>query len=775
VSSILSVRNLTSPSLAQSAAVDLHLDDLQPSHENGFAADEVRAIMQAIYARGDRLMIGFLVSHMALALALAMYHGTWTATLLVGGGALGAFLLSAHLFPRTFFTRSFAGVAQQAFVALHIYQLYGQSEQHFWFFTAFTMMIVYQDWLCMWPGALLIIAQHLLFAGMHNAGMPVHFFPETYVGISKLFYHFGIALVQVSLCGYWAHLLRQQTLGDAWKKLQLTNGRRLLEDQVVRLRESESALQATGDALLESSRRQRTILDNSPDAMWIKDPLGRYSAVNSAFCAIVGQPAESIEGLTVVDLLPAEAAAVSRANETNVVASGARQTAELDFTLDGVTRVFETIITPIFDSRGEIAGTMGVARDVSERKRQEKESQEREVQMRDAQKLESLGLLAGGIAHDFNNLLVGILGNAELARDEIPVDSPAQKFVQQIEHAGLRAADLTRQMLAYAGKGRIAVEPVDMSSLVEEMAELLHSTVSKKAAFHLDLDRTLPAVEADATQLRQVVMNLITNASDALGESVGKITLRTTCRRLTRGDLSLPPGQHELDDGTYVVVEVSDTGTGMNAETMSRIFDPFFTTRFMGRGLGLAAVLGILRRHRGAIDIQSEPGRGSSFRVYLPASEGALAGSIGPKRASATAANTPRDRGIIIVVDDEPAVRQMAKHAIERAGFTVLTAADGLEALSILRAQDSRVSLVLLDSLMPRMNGTETLLELRKFRPELPVVLSSGYTEAVIDGSAHQDSLVAFLQKPYSPSTLISLIHEMLARVNRRDDQRRLA
>ena len=198
--------------------------------------------MDGIYARGDRLMLWFLCCHMALAVLLALYHRTWIQTFAVGGGALVAFVISATLWPRTFFTRAFAGVAQQAFVALHIYQLYGQSEQHFWYFTAFTMMIVYQDWVCMWPGALLIIVQHSIFAGLHNAGYPVHFFPEPYVGFTKLFYHFGIALVQVAICGYWAHLLREQTLSDAWRKLQLSDDQRLLQHQLTQIRTSEAAL-----------------------------------------------------------------------------------------------------------------------------------------------------------------------------------------------------------------------------------------------------------------------------------------------------------------------------------------------------------------------------------------------------------------------------------------------------------------------------------------------------------------------------------------------------
>jgi CheY-like chemotaxis protein len=330
-------------------------------------------------------------------------------------------------------------------------------------------------------------------------------------------------------------------------------------------------------------------------------------------------------------------------------------------------------------------------------------------------------------------------------------------------------------MLAYAGKGRIAVEQVDMSSLVEDMSELLRTTISKKAAFRLCLDQSVPPVEADATQLRQVVMNLITNASDALGESDGEITLRTSCQRVVGRDVSLPPGQDELRDGAYVVVEVSDTGSGMSAETMARIFDPFFTTRFVGRGLGLAAVLGILRGHGGGIAMRSEPGRGSSFRVYLPAFEGAVAKRSGVLQIPMKAPSDTANQRVVLIVDDEPVVRDMAKRAVELAGFTVLTAGDGLAALDIVRANSSRVSFVLLDMLMPHMNGAETLSALRTFAPDLPVVLSSGYSEEVVASHTPHDKMVAFLQKPYSPAVLISLIHEMLGGTSDWRDQRRRA
>ncbi|MES2177536.1 MAG: PAS domain-containing protein [Gemmatimonadota bacterium] len=327
-----------------------HLEGLRPTSSHGFTPGDERELMRGIYARGDRLMFWFLVSHTVLALALALFHGTWLATLAVSGAALGSFTLSAWLLPRTFFTRAYAGVAQQAFVALHIYQLYGQSEQHFWYFTAFTMMIVYQDWVCMWPGAILIIFQHTLFAALHNAGMPVHFFPEAHVGFSKLFFHFGIALVHVALCGYWALLLRKQTLGDAWQKLLLSQDQRLLEAQLVRLKQSELALVESSQALVESFRQQRAILDNSSDAMWIKDIDGQYIAVNAAFARFVGLPMADIEGKTDDHLLSADEVERMHAQEREVENAREPRTLEHELVLDGIRRVMETAVTPIFDA-----------------------------------------------------------------------------------------------------------------------------------------------------------------------------------------------------------------------------------------------------------------------------------------------------------------------------------------------------------------------------------------------------------------------------------------
>jgi PAS domain S-box-containing protein len=372
-----------------------------------------------------------------------------------------------------------------------------------------------------------------------------------------------------------------------------------------------------------------------------------------------------------------------------------------------------------------------------------------EEQLRNAQKLESLGVLAGGIAHDFNNLLVGVLGNAGMAMLELPEDSPARQAIRDIEISAQRAAELTRQMLAYSGRGRVHVEPIDLSQVVEEMSQLLRRVIAKQAQLSLRLRRGLPAVVADITQIRQIVMNLITNASDALGDQPGTITLETSLVDATPAMLASTYLNEALPAGPYICLEVSDTGAGMTRETSTRIFEPFFTTKFTGRGLGLAAVLGIVRGHKGAIDVQSEPGAGTTFRVLLPA-------SARPAEAATPATHAPlgHGSGLVMLVDDEESVRGLARRVLERGGYSVLEAESGEEALARLETQAGQVRAIVLDLTMPGMSGEATLQEMRRRRISVPVIVSSGYVpeeEGTLAG-------VPFLAKPYKPAELIKAV-----------------
>ncbi|MBI2922330.1 MAG: response regulator [Planctomycetes bacterium] len=406
----------------------------------------------------------------------------------------------------------------------------------------------------------------------------------------------------------------------------------------------------------------------------------------------------------------------------------------------------------------ELAGANAALREeIAERERGEAERWRLEARMLEAQKLESLGVLAGGIAHDFNNLLVGVLGNVGIALKSLGPESPAYESLEQIGLAATRAADLTRQILAYSGRGRFRLERVDATGLVEEMARLLSTVVSKKASVRLELSRDLPAIEADATQFRQVVMNLITNASDALRDAPGEIVVRTGVAKPDRDGLSHSFLEEGAVAGPCVYVEVEDTGCGMDEATRARMFEPFYTTRFAGRGLGLSAALGIVRAHRGGIAVSSAPGQGTTVRVLFPA-----AGTAAATPSAVPAASPPppavRRTGAVLIVEDDDGGRLVVARILSDAGYPVLLARDGLEAIRVYRERKAEIGLVLLDVTMPRLGGAETLEELRRIDPAVRVILMSGYDEEDVAGRFASAPPLGFLRKPYP-------IEEMLGRV----------
>jgi PAS domain S-box-containing protein len=381
-----------------------------------------------------------------------------------------------------------------------------------------------------------------------------------------------------------------------------------------------------------------------------------------------------------------------------------------------------------------------------------------EAQSRHVQKLESIGVLAGGIAHDFNNLLHVVLGNADIALSLLPQNIPAREPLEEVIRATLRAADLTRQLLAYSGKGAFIIRHLDLSSEVREMATLLRTAISKQAVLAWELASDLPAVSADPTQVRQIVMNLITNASDALGEEGGIITLRTGVvhSRELKDDRFGEPRQGEGGEasfGSYVYLEIADTGVGMIQDTLNRIFDPFFSTKFTGRGLGLAAVMGIVRAHNGLIRIRTEPGHGTSFRVLFPP----VPGRARMEEEPSSMRSGWRGSGTILVVDDEEGVREVAERMLQEIGYCTVAAQDGRQALEILEHSEDEITGMLLDLSMPRMGGQETLLHLRATHPDLPVVMMSGYTEQVVAEQLGESSQsTGFLQKPFVAEDLVT-------------------
>ena len=393
------------------------------------------------------------------------------------------------------------------------------------------------------------------------------------------------------------------------------------------------------------------------------------------------------------------------------------------------------------------------------RKGGEEERLRLEMKMQQSQKLESLGLLAGGIAHDFNNILTTVLGNADLALQDISPVSPAREPLEAIEVGARRAADLCRQMLAYAGRGRFVVETFSVNELIEEMLHLLKTSISKRALFNLHLEPQLPPVQGDVSQIRQILLNLVINASEALQEKSGTISLHTGVLNCDQDYLTDVLFETAIEPGLYVVAEVADTGCGMDKETLASIFDPFFTTKFTGRGLGLSAVMGIVRGHKGTLKVYSEKSKGSVFKLLLPAAQEEITD------ATPSAAGEPptawQGSGTILLVDDEASIRTLATRILERFGFDVLTASDGIEALELYTAHRDGVAAIILDLTMPRKGGEETLHDLRKQDATIPIIIASGYSKDELHDRLAVKGVTAFVQKPFNSKSL----RETLSRI----------
>jgi PAS domain S-box-containing protein len=518
------------------------------------------------------------------------------------------------------------------------------------------------------------------------------------------------------------------------------------------------------EALRRSEQRYRMLFETSPDGIAITDLEGHLVDANQAFQNMVGRELDELRGMTYQQLTPEEWQELEAERVVARTRAGGYEVFEKEYLRKDGTR-FPVSLTgwAITDKHGQPEGLGAFVRDITERKQAEEERERLEAQIQHAQKLRSLGVLAGGIAHDFNNILVGVLGNASLALMQLPPGTPAHSCIERIETAALRASELSRQMLAYSGKGQFVIEPLHLSRLVEEMSDLLRSSLSKRAELRRQLQRDLPLVEGDATQLRQVVLNLIMNASEALGPDGGAITVQTGVQHATRAHLGETYVNDDLPEGRYVYLEVSDTGQGMDEETSARIFDPFFSTKSAGRGLGLGVVLGIVRGHRGAIAVDSTPGEGTSFRVLLPCAEHAQERARHPPAALLQPETIDRRAGAILVADDEPGVRDVAQAALEMAGFTVVTAADGQEAVERFAQRADEIIAVLLDMTMPKMSGREAFDQIHHLRPNVPVVLSSGFNEQDATSGFVGRGLAGFIQKPYRLSELVEKMEQVLA------------
>ncbi len=516
--------------------------------------------------------------------------------------------------------------------------------------------------------------------------------------------------------------------------------------------ERAAQIQATEGAFAEAQATRallEDVVNNSTTVMLVVDLEGQILLGNTRFAELVGfTPGQRVAGSLTSAVSETRAGAlahlIARAERGGTVVEE-----ELELGSPDGTHAWQAVAFPLVRADGTRYATGLIATDLTERARAEAQRRERDASVQQAQKLESLGVMAGGIAHDFNNLLAAIMGNVDVARDAIDDREEVTISLDHIAAASRRAAELTRQMLAYAGRASLRRETVDARKVLADIVPLVRAAQPKKVEFV-----TFPApqplwVEVDPAQLSQVVLNLLTNAAEAIGDQNGTVTLSAeylTAPRIDGGDAA------------WVHIVVEDTGAGMSADVLARIFDPFFTTKMMGRGLGLSAVRGIVNSLGGRLDVQSAPGKGTRFEVFLPA-------GLAPEEGASTSGAAPRvtTQGTVLVVDDEESLRRLARRALESMGQTVVEAADGVNGLRRFHEHANALTLVVLDLTMPGMGGAELLREIRRTHPTLRAIIASGYDLADALSAAPRDRYTTFLQKPFGIRALQAAVAEALA------------
>ena len=508
------------------------------------------------------------------------------------------------------------------------------------------------------------------------------------------------------------------------------------------------------NAMARSEEHFRRIFDESPVGMTIVGMDGRFHRVNNAMCRMLEYTEQELVGMATTAVTPPEDLEAwgfySRRQQALVTGRIEHLQMEKRYLTKSGKIVWTNLNASILRESDESRYFLGIIENITERRQVEQ-------QLRESQKLESLGVLAGGIAHDFNNLLTGILGNASLGLDMAAANSPLRPLLQRLVRASERAADLTRQLLAYAGKGRTVLTALNLSTMVREIASLVRSSFPAHVRLDQDLASGMPAIEADPAQIQQIVMNLLLNAAESIpADRAGVVNVRTRELAATEEDLRGALSSSPPQPGRYAVLEVVDNGSGMDAATQARIFEPFFTTKFTGRGLGLSAVLGIVGSYQGALLMESEVGTGTRFRVFLPVTEKTAAEET-PRESSDL-----RGAGTILVIDDEPLVLSMARSVLEQCGYRVFTAESGARAIEAMKQNTAEIEAVILDVTMPEMSGSEAFNRLKAIRPDLKVILSTGHSETETTARFAGAGLAAFLQKPYTATQLAETVRSVL-------------
>ncbi len=514
----------------------------------------------------------------------------------------------------------------------------------------------------------------------------------------------------------------------------------------------------------EQNRRQAglitSMLDSIPDIVFYKDLEGVYLGCNAEFARHVGRKKEEIPGVTDFDLYSEQEAVEFRKNDQKMLESGGPRHNEewIDYP-DGRKVLLDTLKTKYLDSQGNLQGIIGISRDITERKQAEEERAKLQAQLAQAQKLESVGRLAGGVAHDFNNMLGVILGHTEMALEQVNPDQPLHADLQEVLKAGKRSADLTRQLLAFARKQTIAPKSIELNETVAGMLKMLRRLIGEDIELLWKPCRTSLPVKMDPSQIDQILANLCVNARDAIS-GPGRVTIETGSVLFT-GEHGLEQ-ESEFVPGEYVLLAVSDNGCGMDRQTLANIFDPFFTTKEVGQGtgLGLPSVFGAVKQNKGFIKVSSEPGRGTTFNIYLP-----LHLNGAPDQAKKAKPQLVRGHETILLVEDEPAILRMTLNMLESFGYTVLGASSPIEALHLAREYSSSINLLMTDVIMPGMNGRELARNLLTIHPEMKCLFMSGYTADVISRHGVLEKGDNFIQKPFSMKGLSEKIREVLQAV----------
>ena len=522
---------------------------------------------------------------------------------------------------------------------------------------------------------------------------------------------------------------------------------RSLESELLRVRE-----------LAASELRFRRIVETTAEGVWLVDIHNITTFVNPAMAQMLGCTPEQMLGRPMFDFMPPDSHDGAAQNVERRM-SGIREVHEFPLRHVDGHEVWTIMTTsPVLDDEGSYQGALAMVTDATKKREAEREREELSARMVESQRIESLGVLAGGMAHDFNNLLAAIMGHVEIASQETPLSLRARTALANALSAAQRAAGLTRQLLDYSGRGELALRPLRLAKQSIEIVELLRASIPKRVSIEFSTSDAELVILADPDRLQQATMNLVINAAESYNNQPGTVIVQTAREEVGPHGLSALRSPGPVKPGPYVFLEVRDYGAGMSEATLRRVFEPFFTTKTSGRGLGLAATLGIVRTHGGHLTVRSKVGHGTTFRAYFPLSRETEAKVDEPTPSAPQSSLRSRT---LLVVDDEPMVREFAQRLLEAEGYCVLEAGSGSDALTVLRSRLEEIDAVLLDLSMPGMDGDTLLAELRAFAPKLPVIVHSGHAIESTSERLAQWNIAGVLQKPYRAARLSEMVRSL--------------